>query len=56
MKPATPREDLLVMAECYKITRNIAFVRAYAYHDDIGDPVATSVAAFMTGTPTERKA
>ena len=55
MKPATPREDLMVMAECYKITRNIAFVRAYAYQDDIEDPVATSVAAFMTGTPTEGK-
>jgi uncharacterized protein (TIGR00369 family) len=55
MKPATPHVDLMVMAECYKITRNIAFVRACAYHDDMEDPVATSVAAFMTGTPTERK-
>ncbi len=55
MKPATPNEDLMVMAECYKITRNIAFVRALAYHEDIQDPVASSVATFMTGTPNERR-
>jgi len=44
-----------VMAECFKITKNIAFVRAFAYHDEMIDPVATSVATFMLGTPTERK-
>lgn len=55
MKPAEPHEDLLVMAECYKITRNIAFVRAVAYQGDPDDPVASSVATFMTGTPTERR-
>jgi len=55
MKPAEPNVDLNVMAECYKLTRNIAFVRATAFHDDVDDPVATSVAAFMMGTPMERK-
>lgn len=55
MRPATPNEDLMVMAECYKITRNIAFARGTAYQGDMNDPVATSVAAFMMGTPQERK-
>lgn len=47
MKPATPKLDLTAHAHCYKITRNIAFVRGTAYHDDIEDPIATSVGAFM---------
>jgi len=51
MRPAEPHEDLMVSAECYKITRNIAFVRATAHQGDLTDPVATSVAAFMLGTP-----
>ncbi len=55
MKPATPHEDLLVSAHCFKITRNIAFVRAVAYHSSEDDPVATSVATFMLGTPNERR-
>ncbi len=51
MKPATPGEDLLISAECFKKTKNIAFVRAVAFQDDIDDPVATSTASFMLGTP-----
>ncbi|MEQ9143222.1 MAG: PaaI family thioesterase [Parvibaculaceae bacterium] len=47
MKPATPREDLMAHAHCYKVTRNIAFVRGTAYHSDEQDPIATSVGAFM---------
>jgi len=53
MKPATPNLDLFVMAECYKRTSTIAFVRAVAYHTDADDPVATSVATFMMGTPNQ---
>ena len=50
MKPATPHAELVVEAECYKITRNVAFVRGAAFHDDPADPVATSVGTFMLGT------
>ena len=53
MKPATPHVDLLVTAECYKQTKTIAFVRAVAYHESEDDPVATSVATFMMGTPNQ---
>lgn len=47
MKPATPGEDLHCHAHCYKLTRNIAFVRGVAYHKDPADPIATSVGTFM---------
>ncbi|MEJ2088321.1 MAG: PaaI family thioesterase [Gammaproteobacteria bacterium] len=50
MGPATPGRDLWATGECYKRTRNIAFVRAQAFHDDPADPVATCVAAFMMDT------
>ncbi len=53
MKPATPQVDLLVTAECFKATKTIAFVRAVAYHESPDDPVATSIASFMKGTPNE---
>ena len=47
MKPATAGADLKAHAHCYKVTKNIAFVRGTAYHTDPEDPIATSVAAFM---------
>lgn len=47
MKPATPKLDIFARAECYKVTANIAFVRAAAYHVDWSDPIATAVGAFM---------
>jgi uncharacterized protein (TIGR00369 family) len=51
MGPATPGKDLWATGECYKRTRNIAFVRAWAFHETPEDPVATCVAAFMMDTP-----
>jgi uncharacterized protein (TIGR00369 family) len=53
MGPATPGEDLLAMGECYKRTRNIAFVRAEAYQESSPEPIATCVATFMLGTRNE---
>lgn len=47
MKPATPGETLTGHAHCYKVTRNIAFVRGTAYHKDASDPIATCVGTFM---------
>jgi uncharacterized protein (TIGR00369 family) len=43
-KPITCR------ANCYRLTRNVAFTRAVAYHDDESDPIATSMGTFMLGT------
>jgi len=50
MKPATPGEDIFAFAACFKVTKNIAFVRGVAYHADRNDPIATCAAAFMLGT------
>ena len=37
-------------AHCYRLTRNVAFTRAVAFHDDEDDPIATSMGTFMLGT------
>ena len=50
MKSATPDLDILAYAECFKVTRNIAFTRGVAYHTDREDPIATCAAAFMLRT------
>ena len=46
MKPATPHKAILVTAECYRLSRHVAFVRAIAYHDDPAEPIANATAAF----------
>ena len=55
MSSAAPHRDLFAEAYCYRLTRNVAFVRASAYTDSIDDPVASAVGAFMLGTPSERR-
>src|SRR6185369_7024719 len=50
LKPAAGRRDVLARAECIKLTRNVAFVRMTAYHDDPSDPIALGAASFMLGT------
>ena len=51
MRPAKPNVDLLITAECTKMTKTIAFISGLAHQGDESDPIATSVAAFMLGTP-----
>jgi uncharacterized protein (TIGR00369 family) len=55
MRPAQPREDLYAEAECYRMTSNVAFVRAIAYQGDRNDPIASSVATFMLGTSSQAR-
>lgn len=50
LKPASPGRDVIARAHCYKLTRNVAFVRASAYHDDEADPIAASAGTFMIAT------
>ncbi len=52
MRPARPGADLLVTAKCYKLTRSIGFVRAFAYEDSPDDPVAAAQSAFIIASPT----
>jgi uncharacterized protein (TIGR00369 family) len=47
LKPATPPRDVHAKAECYKLTRQVAFVRATAYHEDPDDPIASAAGTFM---------
>lgn len=51
LKPALAHKAVYATAECYKLTRSIAFVRARAYHPDTPDDlVANCVATFMIGS------
>ena len=50
LRPAEPKRDVYAKATCYKMTKNVAFTRAVAYHDDEGDPIAHSVGTFMVST------
>lgn len=50
LMPAAPHETVLARAECYKVTRNVAFVRGVAYHDDESRLIASAAGAFMLGT------
>lgn len=49
-KPSTPNKDLYGFAECYRLTKTIAFVRGSMYHDSPENPIAGCVASFfLTG-------
>jgi uncharacterized protein (TIGR00369 family) len=47
LRPAQPDRDLFARAEVYKVTRQVAFVRAEAYEDDPHDLVASATGTFM---------
>jgi uncharacterized protein (TIGR00369 family) len=46
MKPARAGHAVIAHTRCYKVTRQICFVRGTAYVDDESDPIATVAATF----------
>jgi len=46
MRAAAPDRRLFARADCFRLTRSVAFVRATAYTDSIDDPVAVASGAF----------
>lgn len=46
MRPAEKGRDILAEAECYHTTRNVAFTRAWAYHETRDKVIATAAGAF----------
>lgn len=47
LRPAAPGRTVHARAQCYHLTRHVAFVRCCAHDGNPDDPVATSISAFM---------
>ena len=49
LRAAIPDRDLYARAECYRLTRSVAFVRTVAYEDTPADAFASALGTFMVG-------
>jgi len=46
--------DLMTEARCYRLTRSVGFVRAWAFEDRIDDPIAAAQSVYMITDETPR--
>ena len=56
MRAAVPGRDLLAEARCYRLTRTLGFVRAWAFEDDPADPVAAAQSAYVISAEGDHRA
>jgi uncharacterized protein (TIGR00369 family) len=49
VRAAAPGLDLYARVDCYKVTRNVAFIRGIAYDRGPDDPFASCLGTFMLG-------
>lgn len=47
LRPAAAEKDLIAEAECYRVTRHVAFVRGVCHQGDAERPVANLTATFV---------
>lgn len=50
LRPAEPGRDVWAEATCHHTSKNVAFVRALAFHADGETPIATAAGTFMIAT------
>lgn len=51
MRPSDDGKDIIGEAECYHVTRTVAFARAWAYHETRERVIATATGAFALNDP-----
>src|SRR5947207_11816512 len=49
LRAAEPDLELYARSDCYRLTRNVAFVRAVAWERSAADPFASALGTFMLG-------
>jgi uncharacterized protein (TIGR00369 family) len=56
LRPAGPEHDVHCDAHCFRLTRNVAFVRAEVWQADRNEPIAAAQASFMLSTASGKRA
>lgn len=51
MRPAESGRDILAEAECYHVTKSVAFCHAWAFHESRDKVIATAQGAFAINQP-----